>query len=130
MDVPVNRYARRKRIERILYTLAALILVALVLDGVFGSHGLIATYRLRLQVRQAQQKTEQLTRENQEFAGQVRQLKSDPSAIERVAREKMGLVKPGELVFKLPAKPSANPSASPSGNASTGVPSGNTTRAR
>jgi cell division protein FtsB len=38
---------------------------------------------------------------------QVNALKSDPKSIERIAREEMGLARPGELIFKLPdtAKP-------------------------
>ncbi|HVB98673.1 MAG TPA: septum formation initiator family protein [Candidatus Dormibacteraeota bacterium] len=111
MNTHANNSPKRKRLEWLVYTLAALILAALLVDGVFGAHGLIATYRLRLQVKQTQQKTNQLNQENQEFTGQVQQLKSDPSAIERVARQKMGLVKPGELVFKLPMKRPANAGA-------------------
>ena len=41
-------------------------------------------------------------------------LKSDPAAIERQAREQMGLSKPGEKIYKLPDKPPANP-APPAG---------------
>ncbi|HVB34024.1 MAG TPA: septum formation initiator family protein [Patescibacteria group bacterium] len=118
MNTRSDLHPKPKRFERILYTAAALILAALVLDGIFGPHGFIASYRLRLQVRQVQRKTEQLNRENQGFAKQAQQLKSDPSAIERVARERMGLVKPGELVFKLPPKPPSSPAASAPAKAS------------
>jgi len=63
---------------------------------------MIAAYRLKLQVEKAQEHTSSLQQENQVFADQVRKLKTQPSAIEHIARERMGLVKPGELVFKLP----------------------------
>jgi cell division protein FtsB len=116
----VNRIslpAKRKRYETILYSAVALILAALLVDGVLGPHGFVATYRLKLQVRQAQQKAGQLNQENRDFEGQVQQLKSDPSAIERVARQQLGLVKPGELVFKLPPISAAASGAAPSGTA-------------
>lgn len=109
----------RSRADSIVYTVFALILVALAVDGVFGPHGFIATYRLKLEVQQAQRKTQQLKQENHQFTSQVQQLKSDPSAIERVAREKMGLVKPGQLVFKLAPKSSSKAGASSSGKAGT-----------
>lgn len=112
-----KRRPGRSRTDSIVYTVFALVLLALAIDGVFGPHGFIATYRLKLQVQQARQKTQKLEQENHQFASQVQQLKSDPSAIERVAREKMGLVKPGQLVFKLAPKSS---SGSPSGASSRG----------
>ena len=34
----------------------------------------------------------------------MKALKSDPAAIERIAREEMGLARPGEYIFKTPAK--------------------------
>lgn len=125
VDLPPKR-----RLERVLYALAALILAALVLDGIFGPHGFVASYRLRLQVRQVQQKIRRLNRENQEFAGQAQQLKSNPAAVERVARQQMGLVKPGEMVFKVPAKPSTGANASPDGKSGAATSSRTTTPAR
>ena len=40
-----------------------------------------------------------------------RALKSDPAAIERWAREQMGLAKPGEKIYTLPEKAPPKPSA-------------------
>ena len=114
MDAQLNApaLAKRPRLERMVYAAVALLIVVLALDGVFGPHGMIATYRLKLQVEKAQQHAGTLEQENKVFADQVRKLKTQPSAIEHVAREQMGLVKPGELVFKLPPKsPTAPQSA-------------------
>jgi len=106
--------AKRSRLERLVYAAVALLILVLALDGVFGPHGMIATYRLKLQVEKAQQHAGALEQENKVFADQVRKLKTQPSAIEHVAREQMGLVKPGELVFKLPPKsPATSSSQSP-----------------
>jgi cell division protein FtsB len=35
----------------------------------------------------------------------VKSLKTDPQAIERIAREEMGLARPGEYIFKTAPKP-------------------------
>jgi cell division protein FtsB len=48
---------------------------------------------------------EQTEKENHELEQNVKALKSDPSAIERIARDEMGLAKPGEYIFKVPARP-------------------------
>ncbi len=104
---------KRSRLERIVYMALALALVALVLDGIFGPHGTFAAYRLKLQVNQEQQNLKQLDQENQVYAEQVRKLKTDPKTIEHVAHERMGLVKPGELIFQLPPQSPKQQSAAP-----------------
>jgi cell division protein FtsB len=48
-------------------------------------------------------------------------LKSDPAAIESRAREQMGLVKPGEKIYKFPNKAPANPPP-PAGKETPSVP--------
>jgi cell division protein FtsB len=93
-------------------------ILTIALEGVFGAHGVLAMLRLKHQVGETQQQIQKLDQENQKLAGQVRALKSNPQTIERLAREQLGLARPGELIFKLSAKaPAQNPvkPASPSG---------------
>jgi cell division protein FtsB len=112
--------------QRLLYGAIAVVIAALALNGVFGAHGWVATYRLKLQVRQERQAIERLKQENELLSNQIRELKSDPAAIERIARERMGLVKPGELVFKTPGKPAATASGNGEKGAGTAAPAGAT----
>ena len=42
-----------------------------------------------------------LTTKNVELTEELRRLKEDPAYLEKVAREKMGLVKEGEVIYKL-----------------------------
>lgn len=113
---------KRSRLERIVYAALALALFALVLDGIFGPHGAFAAYRLKLQVNQAQQKVKELDKENQVYAQQVRKLKTDPKTIEHVAHERMGLVKPGELIFQLPPQSHKPQSSAPNSTGATQPP--------
>ena len=46
-----------------------------------------------------------LRAETAELGSAVTRLQSDPDTIEQVARETLGLVKPGERVLKLPPSP-------------------------
>jgi cell division protein FtsL len=43
---------------------------------------------------------EQLTAANATLAEEVRTLRVDPARVEAIAREELGLVKPGELVYE------------------------------
>lgn len=120
MDSQLNAPAVRSRLERYVFAAVAVLLAGLAIDGVFGAHGTIATYRLKLKVQKAQQQVGNLEQQNKVFADQIHKLKTQPSAIENVARQRMGLVKPGQLVFKLQPKSSASTpssrSATPSAN--------------
>lgn len=77
----------------------------LLVQDVFGAHGLIAMCRSQKEAAQIQQEINRLNEENRQLQDRVKALKSDPGAVERIAREDMGLARPGEYIFKLPAKP-------------------------
>ena len=81
---------------------------ALFLHDIFGTHGFLAMRRTQKEIEQIRDQIGKVNDENKSLAEQVNSLKSDPKSIERIAREEMGLARPGELIFKLPdpAKPS------------------------
>lgn len=72
------------------------------MNGLFGQNGYVAMRRARADAERLKQEIHQLNEENQNLSGEVRALKTDPAAVEKVAREEMGLARPGELVFRLP----------------------------
>jgi cell division protein FtsB len=83
-------------------------LFLLLVHDIFGAHGFIAMRRTQKEIEQIQDQIGKLNTENKALSGQVNSLKSDPKAIERIAREEMGLARPGELIYKLP-EPAAKP---------------------
>lgn len=95
-------------------------LTLLVLQDVFGTHGVLAMRRSQQQAADIQKEIKQLNDENQKLQDRVRSLKSDPAAIERIAREEIGLARPGEYIFKIQPKTAdqstnpQNPPAQPS----------------
>lgn len=106
MDFPVNARERIIAFVRMHRTpLLALGLALLLLQDVFGAHGVLAMRRSQKEAGQIQQEIKRLDEENRQLQDRVKALKSDPAAIERIAREEMGLARPGELIFKVPAKP-------------------------
>ena len=82
-------------------------LVLLVLQDVLGTHGVLAMRHSVKQSADIQKQIQQLNDENQKLQKHVQSLKTDPSAIERIAREDMGLARPGEYIFKIQPKPGA-----------------------
>jgi cell division protein FtsB len=58
--------------------------------------------RTQKDIEQIERQIGTLNEQNQALSGQVNSLKSDPKAIERIAREEMGLARPGEIIYKLP----------------------------
>jgi cell division protein FtsB len=93
----------RKNARQIL----GLALFALFVHDVFGPHGFIAMRRTQKEIEQIREQIGQMNEQNKSLAEQVNSLKSDPKSIERIAREEMGLARPGEMIFKIPdsAKP-------------------------
>jgi cell division protein FtsB len=85
-----------------------LALFAMLVHDIFGTHGFIAMRRTQKEIEQMRDEIGRINNENKSLADQVNSLKTDPKAIERIAREEMGLARPGELIFKLPdtGKPS------------------------
>lgn len=82
-------------------------LVLLILQDVLGTHGVLAMRHSMKQSTEIQKEIQQLNQQNEELQKHVRSLKSDPAAIERIAREDMGLARPGEYIFKIQPKPGA-----------------------
>jgi cell division protein FtsB len=86
----------------------ALAFFLLLLQDVFGNHGILAMHRSKKQIEKVQSDTTKLDQENRDMQQKIQELKTDPSAIERIARDRMGLARPGELIFRMPDDKSSN----------------------
>jgi cell division protein FtsB len=85
-------------------TLFAVVLaLAFAWSVVNGRHGLSTWYQQRAQEKQLKKEIQDLQLENAHLRNHVDRLKSDPSAIEHEAREKLHYAKPGEVIYTLPA---------------------------
>ncbi len=74
--------------------------VCLILISIFaGERGLPAVFQARRQARQLAADIDTLRADNVRLRANVESLKSDLAAIERVARETLGLARPDELVL-------------------------------
>jgi cell division protein FtsB len=107
-DQPLSFFGQmREFLRRNLSWFLAFALSLLLLQDIFGTHGLIAMRRSQQEAAQVQREIDQINEENRQLQGRVKALKSDPGTIERIAREEMGLARPGEYIFKIPSNPPA-----------------------
>ena len=83
---------------------AVAVCLALLLMGhvVNGKNGLTVWHKKRAEDQQLQKDIDKLQQENAQLRQHVEQLKSDPDAIEREAREKLHYAKPNEVIVALP----------------------------
>lgn len=92
-------------------TLVWLPLLALL---IWGKGGVLDLVALRRQVRDLQAEVQQLQDQNARLKEQIQTLQSDPSAYEAIARERLFLKKPGEVILYLPPSAGNPPAAPPS----------------
>jgi cell division protein FtsB len=83
----------------------ACLLLIMIVTAVFGKKGVMDLGRSRRELAARMQKIKDLEAEKDRLAAEIRLLESDPRAVEKEAREKLGLAAPGEKVVVDPAPP-------------------------
>ena len=74
-------------------------IVALVLGALFGDRGILHLVEKRRRATTLEQEIARLSSENRRLLSQIQALRTDPRAVETIAREELGLVRPHETVF-------------------------------
>ena len=80
---------------------SVLLLIALIVGSMFGDRGMLHLITERQRADALRQEIASLHEENLRLYAEIRELRTDPSAVERIAREELGLARPGETVFLL-----------------------------
>jgi cell division protein FtsB len=84
-------------------------LVLFVVAAIYGDHGLVHLLRMRSEQRDLEHTAFDLQQQNERLRDRIRQLRSDDSYIEKVARERLGLVKKNEILYRVTAPTPAAP---------------------
>ena len=87
----------------------AIALIALAVGSVFGDRGILNLLSKRRQVDLLRAEIEEVRAENARLAAEIRELGTSPRAIERLAREQLGLARADEAVFLLREDPEGRP---------------------
>lgn len=96
--IPVSSSGFRRRAVQLLLVFVTLVLVV---DALIGEKGLMQSMRARQEYLDMAATLETLKRNNAKLRDEMRRLNEDSATIESVAREQLGLIRPGEVVFIL-----------------------------
>jgi cell division protein FtsB len=89
-------------IVRIALGVFGLLTVAMLLLAVFNDKGALKVHAQANKLTAIEADIEKLDAENKKLNSEIQALRSDPSTIEKFAREELKLVKPGEIVLVTP----------------------------
>jgi len=86
--------------DRYVYWLVAGICFILLGAALLGRDGFLAVIVNQRHLSELRGEVARLRDDNRLLKGQIRSLRNDLASIERIAREDLGLVKPGETVYE------------------------------
>jgi len=89
-------------IVRIAVGVFGLLTVAMLLLAVFNDKGALQVRAQATRLTAIESDILKLDAENKQLTSEIQALRSDPTTIEKVAREELKLVKPGEVVLVTP----------------------------
>jgi len=90
----------KKRNDRIFLFIFSAIIILLGYSFFFGDMGYLKYLELKNNEQKLIKEINEISVENNALRNEIELLKKDPSYLEKYAREKFGLVKPGEMVFQ------------------------------
>lgn len=93
-----SRQRRRARAARMAVGFFAFVLL---LNALLGDQSLFATIKSRENLRRAAQDLAELKDENSALRAEAGRLREDPATLELVARQELGLARPGEILVVL-----------------------------
>ena len=100
-----RRFDIRAGLKKLLRNRTALVLIlaSLCLGGyfVFGTHGILQRIRLQEQKKELERKIREADEETKSLQSQSKSLENDHKAVEKVARERYGMARKGEKVYKV-----------------------------
>ncbi len=82
--------------------LLGLLALVMIVHNIFGTHGFLAMRRTQNEIKQVKAELQQLNKENAALDQERQALKSDPRLIEKIARDDLGLARPGEIIIRIP----------------------------
>jgi cell division protein FtsB len=89
---------------RIALGVFGLLTVAVLILAVFNDKGMLQVRNQSKKLTTVQDEITQIDAENKQLTKEIQALRTDATTIERLAREELKLVKPGEIVLVSPDK--------------------------
>ena len=87
---------------RLRHVIIAMAFVSLSLAAVFGRHGLLDVQRYRAERDRLKAEIADMERDQARLEAELAAIHANPAALERIAREELGLCREGEILVLLP----------------------------
>ena len=100
-NITASRRRGRRAIEYGLLLIGCIVFV----DALVGEKGLLETMKKRQEFKTLEQSIQRARTENALLREEAKRLRSDPAAIEDLARRELGLIRQGEHLFILKDRP-------------------------
>jgi cell division protein FtsB len=94
--------ARERLRRRVIALLFGLVFLSGAMAALFGERGYVDVRRAGGEARQLEAEVGALRESVDDLRDEIRELKRDPAAVERLAREELGMARRDEVVFVLP----------------------------
>ncbi len=95
----IDRGSQSSRRKTLVLAAAVLFSLYLLASFILGEMGLVKYYRMKSQYDALGDTIVKLRQDNARLTREVHALRSDPAYLERIARDKLGLARPGEIVY-------------------------------
>ena len=100
----MEKSEQRKRFPTLIVVTAA-VFVSFLLSFFLGQSGVFRLRQLQQEYDQMQMQNYRLAIENKKVAAEIKKLRHDPAAIEKIAREELHYVSPGDVVLIVRDRP-------------------------
>lgn len=100
MPISKARLSNLPQNKKILRVLGYAVLAVIAYFFLAGNAGLIHLIQAKIEKVKIEKEILQLEEENRKATAEIQALRSDLKSVERIAREELGLIKKGEVVYK------------------------------
>ena len=87
---------------KVVILLSSVLTIVFLISFFFSEQGISESHRSRKRVDDLRAEIKKLEAENQRLKAEIESLKKSTFVVERIAREDLGMSKPGETVYMLP----------------------------
>ena len=101
---PSNEPPTRPLSRRIVIFAVALAAIAVLIGSAMGERGYLEVARRDAASAEMKRQVELIKADNAALLADITALKRDPHVIEKLAREKLGYARPGEVIYLFPPK--------------------------
>lgn len=107
MSAAIDPPAHTRRLKAL--ALATTVVCGIVYGALRDEEGVMHVFRERSRLQELSASVNNLRAENDRLRAEIKALREDPRAVERLAREDLGLSREGEIVFILESEPAEPP---------------------